>query len=176
MGSQSTGQLPIGAERSKPSNQQSVQVDVHVDGQGASQGAWESASRRSSQLGDDEIQEDVAVSEVAPEVVRQLARSLIQLSGIQPGQLLEVDHGSRHRGRGQCLSTDESPHQQGDHDDAGEYSADVGLPSRKATEEDIRRSTGSRTDAATEDPGEFPSPRSMTTTRKVRGSEVKVAA
>ena len=114
------GQPPIGTGRSQPSNQQSLQVDVHVDGQGASQEAWESASRRSSQTEDDGIQEDVAVGEVAPEVVRQLARSLIQLSGIQPGQLLDVDSGSRHRSGCQRLSIDEPPCQQGDHNNAGE--------------------------------------------------------
>ena len=55
------------------------------------------------------------------------------------------------------------------------YSAVVDLLSRKAKERGIRRSTGSRTDVATEDPGESQSPRSVTTTRKVCGSEVKVA-
>ena len=56
------------------------------------------------------------------------------------------------------------------------YSAVVDLLSRKAKERDIRRSTRSRTDAATEDPGEFPSSRSVIVTRRVRGSEVRVAA
>ena len=55
------------------------------------------------------------------------------------------------------------------------YSAVVDLLSRKAKERDIRRSPGSRTDAAIEDPGVSPSPRLVTTTRRVRGIKVKVA-
>jgi len=109
-GSQCIEHPPIGAERCKPGNQQSVQANVHVDWPGASHEAWESTSHRLSQTEEEGQREDMAAGEVAPEVVRQLAKSLIQLSGIQPGLLLDVDHSSRRRVQGHHSSPVESNH------------------------------------------------------------------